>query len=157
MKPDIIYIIAITGNDLHDAKMLFTEYANSLNVDLSFQDFEKELASIDKQYTHPFGGLLLAYNDNAAIACVGIRKINDDTAELKRMYVKPQYRCMGIGNELLHRSLELTQQLGYKKIRLDTLANMHKAQSLYLANGFIAIPPYRFNPLPGTIYMERVL
>ncbi len=157
MTSDIRYKLAETHDDYCNARLLFEEYALSLNVDLSFQDFKQELATIDKQYTSPTGGLLLAYGGNYPIACVGIRKLDEQTAELKRMYVKREFRDRGIGVQLLLRSIALAQQLAYKKIRLDTLANMHKAQKLYLAAGFKEIPSYRFNPIHGTIYLEKEL
>ena len=94
---------------------------------------------------------------NAFVGCSGIRRLDDETAELKRMYVKNEYRGYQIGVALLERSCEIAKQLGYKKLRLDTLATMTRAQQLYTASGFYQIAPYRFNPLPGTIYMEKEL
>jgi putative acetyltransferase len=157
MTSDIIYKIAETNPDFEQGKELFREYAKSLGVDLSFQDFEKELATIDQQYRKPGGGLILSFKDERPVGCVGIRKLDDDTAELKRMYVKVEYRGYNIGIELLKRSVKLASELGYKRIRLDTLKNMTRAQSLYQSFGFYEIPSYRFNPLEGTIYMEKDL
>jgi len=157
MTNDIIYRISETKPDFEQGKELFRDYAKSLGVDLSFQDFEKELKSIDHQYRQPTGGLILAFKEEQVVGCVGVRKLDSDTAELKRMYVKVECRGYNIGVELLRRSLKLGKELGYKKMRLDTLENMTKAQSLYQSFGFYEIPSYRFNPLEGTIYMEKYL
>jgi putative acetyltransferase len=157
MKKVIIYRIANTSQEFESGKKLFEEYTLSLNVDLSFQNFSKELETIQIQYGKPEGALLLACDRNVFVGCSGIRKLDDETAELKRMYVKNEYRGYQIGASLLQRSIELARELGYKRIRLDTLQNMTKAQQLYSAFGFYEIPSYRFNPLPGTVYMERQL
>ena len=157
MKGNISYRLAETGPAFEEAKRLFREYASSLGVDLSFQDFEHELTTIDQQYIRPSGALLLVYDNGNSIGCVGIRKIDLEIAELKRMYVQDGYRGLGIGVELLERALEMARELGYKKIRLDTLQPMEKAQALYRSFGFYEIPSYRFNPLEGAIYMEKQL
>ncbi|MCO5949226.1 GNAT family N-acetyltransferase [Mucilaginibacter flavidus] len=157
MEKQITYRIATTAEEFENGKKLFHEYVISLNVDLSFQNFETELETIDTQYNKPAGALLLAMDGDAFVGCSGIRKLDDETAELKRMYVKNQYRGYQVGVALLQRSCEIAKQLGYKKLRLDTLASMTKAQQLYAASGFYEIEPYRFNPLPGTMYMEKEL
>ena len=153
----INYRIANTNEDFETGKLLFEEYANSLNVDLSFQNFSKELDAVRQQYNEPSGGLLLAFVDDLPVGCAGIRQLDNDTAELKRMYVKDAYRGLKIGVELLRQSIDLAKALGYKKLRLDTLANMTKAQQLYHSFGFYEIDAYRYNPLAGTIYMEKDL
>jgi putative acetyltransferase len=157
MTIDIIYKIADTKSDFEQGKELFSEYANSLGVDLSFQDFENELNTMEEQYVQPDGGLVLAFTREQPIGCAGVRKLDGDAAELKRMYVKEEYRGEHVGVELLKRSLHLAKALGYKKIRLDTLQNMTKAQSLYESFDFYEIPPYRFNPLEATLFMEKIL
>lgn len=153
----ITYQIATTSQDFETGKKLFEEYAASLNVDLSFQNFSKELETISEQYNGPAGALLLARDGETFVGCSGVRRLDEQTAELKRMYVKTEYRGYQVGLNLLERSIELAKKLGYKKIRLDTLENMTKAQQLYRSFGFYEIPSYRFNPLPGTIYMEKDL
>ena len=156
MENSVTYKIATGTADFALSKKLFTEYAVSLEIDLSFQDFENELAGIDRMYVQPEGGLLLACIEQQAIGCAGIRKIDEETAELKRMYVQPSYRNLHIGADLLDRSLQLAKELGYKKIRLDTLEHMTKAKKLYKSFGFYEIPAYRFNPLEGAVYLEKV-
>ena len=153
----INYGFATTAADFEQGKKLFEEYVQSLGIDLSFQDFAKELFTIEEQYNHPSGALLLAYVDTKSIGCAGIRKLDDEVAELKRMYIRGEYRGYGIGVQMLEQSLQKAKELGYKKIRLDTLKTMEKAQALYRSFGFYEIPSYRFNPLEGTVYMEKAL
>lgn len=153
----VTYRIANTNEDFETGKKLFEEYAHFLNVDLSFQNFSKELDTINLQYDKPSGGLVLAFCDDLPAGCAGIRLLDNDTAELKHMYVKDDYRGLKIGVELLQRSIDLAKTLGYQKLRLDTLANMTKAQQLYKSFGFYGIDAYRYNPLEGTIYMEKDL
>jgi putative acetyltransferase len=157
MENQVTYRIASTLQDFDIGKELFEEYARSLKVDLSFQKFSKELDTIDQQYREPVGVLLLAFCGELPAGCAGVRKLHEGTAELKRMYVRDEYRGYKIGVSLLQRAIESAKDLRYKKLRLDTLENMTKAQQLYRSFGFYEIPSYRFNPLAGTIYMERDL
>jgi putative acetyltransferase len=154
---EILYRIAQTPQEFEDGKALFQEYTHSLHLDLSFQDFASELKTINQQYNKPSGALLLAYKENIAVGCAGIRTINADTAELKRMYVRSEYRGHHIGRQLLERSIEIAGKLRYTKIRLDTLPEMTVAQNLYSGLGFYEIPAYRFSPVEGTVYMEKRL
>ncbi len=157
MEQNFIYKTAHSEYEFEQARVLFKEYADALGVDLSFQDFETELGTIHVQYNKPDGGLLLVFANDNPLACAAVRRLDERTAELKRMYVKTGYRGQRIGVELLKRSLNLAKDLGYQKIRLDTLENMSKAQELYMSFGFFNIPPYRYNPIRGTIYMEKTL
>lgn len=136
---------------------MFQQYAASLNIDLGFQEFSEELQAIDKQYNKPTGALLLAYANRMAIACAGFRQIDNETAELKRMFVQPAYRQHQLGKKLLEQILAIAQELRYRRIRLDTLPTMTQAQNLYRAFGFYEIPSYRFNPIEGTVFMEKQL
>ena len=157
MEPTLTYLIAKTEADFETGKTLFQEYAQSLKVDLCFQNFSTELETIAKQYNLPSGGLYLVFYDGLPAGCAGIRKLDDETAELKRMFVKDEYRGHKFGVKLLQLAIDLAKQLGYAKLRLDTLEDMVKAQQLYHSFGFYEIPAYRFNPLGGTIYMEKML
>ncbi len=154
---EIKFIIADTSEDFDDARNLFQQYANSLETDLSFQDFSNELDTIDKQYNKPAGALVLAYANGMAVGCVGIRRFDQDRAELKRMFVLAEYRHLQIGQKLLELALDIARAYNYKFIRLDTLPTMTRAQKLYISFGFYEIPPYRFNPVSGTVYMEKKL
>lgn len=154
---NIVYKTAASEKEFGDGKTLFQLYSNSLEIDLSFQDFANELSMIDQQYHRPTGALLLAYSADVAIGCAGIRALNKNVAELKRMFVLPAFRKFKIGKTLLQLSLNTAKQLGYISIRLDTLPSMKQAQELYRALGFYEIEPYRYNPVEGTVFMEQLL
>lgn len=155
--PDYQIQLAEQKEEFEAGAKLFREYAALLKVDLCFQDFEKELTEIDKQYNLPGGALLLAIVNGQAVGCAGIRRLAPDACELKRMFVKPASRKLGLGVALLQGALEKAKNLGYKLIRLDTLPEMERAQNLYRQFGFYKIAPYRFNPVQGTVYMEKRL
>jgi len=157
VEQTVTYLIAKTDTEFETGKALFQEYAESLNVDLCFQNFSGELETIAQQYNLPAGGLYLSFCDGLPAGCAGVRKLDDETAELKRMFVKDEYRGYKIGVKLLQLAIDLAKQLGYSKLRLDTLEDMVKAQQLYQSFGFYEIPAYRYNPLGGTIYMEKQL
>jgi putative acetyltransferase len=154
---NIVIKIANTSQEFDDGRRLYQQYAKSLYIDLSFQDFHNELKTMEKHYNKPKGALLLAYNDTVAVGCVGIREIDQDTAELKRMFVLTEYRGYKIGMKLLELAIDIANELNYKKIRLDTLPTMKEAQNLYRLFGFYEIPPYRFNPIKETIFLEKKL
>jgi len=148
---------AKTIEDFDQGKELFLEYASTLNIDLSFQDFTEEIESINVQYNFPKGALIIVYENEKPIGCAGIRKIEGNIAELKRMYIKPDFRGKKIGHQLMEMSLKKALDLGYCKIRLDTLPEMKNAQTLYRNYGFYEIEAYRFNPIQGTVFMELIL
>ena len=154
---DILFIIASGEKEFEDAKNLFKQYADSLDIDLSFQDFSNEINTIDKQYNKPSGALLLAYKNGEAVGCAGLRKFDEEQAELKRMFVKTEYRQFKIGKKLLELIINMAKDLHYKSILLDTLPSMAAAQMLYKSFGFYEIPSYRFNPISGTVYMKKEL
>jgi putative acetyltransferase len=149
--------IAQSENDFHQGRELFLEYAGSLGIDLSFQNFSQELSGIEMQYNSPDGALLLVYVNNELAGCVGIRRYATGVSELKRMYVREKFRGLALGKELLEAALRETGKLGYERIRLDTLGTMHAAKKLYEGYGFKQIAPYYENPIPGTVYMEKDL
>ena len=151
------YLSAGTDLEYTHAVLLFKEYAQWLNIDLSFQHFEDELLSLKTMYAAPNGGIVLCQDQDEFIGCVGIRKIDDDIAELKRMFVKPAYHKRGIGKILLEKALELAIVLNYKIIRLDTLNYMTAAIKLYKQHGFYEIPAYYYNPNETAIYFEMKL
>jgi GNAT superfamily N-acetyltransferase len=153
----IIYKEAKTAAEFEEGKALFLEYAHSLNFDLCFQDFDTELESIDSVYNAPSGALFIAYKDGVPIGCTAIRKQDTGIAELKRMYIQPGYRGQKIGYSLLKLNIDKAIELGYTKIRLDTLPHMTKAIALYRNMNFYEIGPYCFNPFKEAIYMEKDL
>lgn len=150
-------IEAITAEDFEKAKALFREYAQWLNIDLCFQEFEKELTILSSMYGRPKGVLFLFLQNYEPVACVGVRQIDENIAELKRMYVRPAYRRVGIAQELLDASLIFAKTAGYTAIRLDTLDTMHSAMGLYEKNGFMKISAYYNNPEKNAVYYEKRL
>lgn len=147
-----------TTKEYEIAKTLFKEYVALLGVDLSFQNFQEELENIAVQYSKPDGVLFIAYqNEQTPVACFGVRKLTTEICELKRMYVRKEARGIGLGSQLLTKSFEVGQELGYQKMRLDTLPTMGAAIKLYTKAGFYEISAYRFNPIIGTKFMEKVL
>ncbi len=152
------FIKANTQKEFELAKSLFIEYASLLEVDLSFQGFNDELNLLQIQYTHPGGALFIALSDQGSpIGCFGIRRIEQHICELKRMYLKESFRGMGIGDQMVRLAINTASDLGYSFIRLDTLPSMKSATHLYIKHGFYEIPPYRFNPVVGTKYLEMKL
>ena len=122
-----------------------------------FSGFSEELESLENQYSNPSGALIIAYSHEGAAACVGLRQLTDEIAELKRMYVRPALRGRKIGLTLMDTILSTAKHLGYKKIRLDTLSTMKEAIQLYKSFGFTNIEAYRHNPLEGALFMEKEL
>lgn len=151
------YHFAVTDTDYTEAAVLFKEYAAWLNIDLGFQHFEEELRELKTIYTKPYGGIILCSNGREYIACAGIRKIYAQNAELKRMFVKPSFRGKGIASTLLKMALQLANDCGYKKVKLDTLNTMLPAMALYKKFGFKEIPAYYHNPNPAAVYFEIIL
>jgi putative acetyltransferase len=146
-----------TPEYLHQIKELFTEYAESLGFDLCFQDFDKELAELPGEYSFPDGCLLLALYETQIAGCVGLRKIAEGVCEMKRLYVRPEFRGKGIGKKLAIEIIEEASKIGYTHMRLDTVPSMKEAIALYRSLGFKEIEPYRYNPMEGAIFMELTL
>ena len=146
-----------TEAEYAEASSLFKEYAEWLNIDLSFQNFKEELLQLKEMYSAPTGGIFLLQQHSEFIGCVAIRKKGDSIAELKRMYIKPTTRKSGGGTLLLEKALADATLLGYKLIRLDTLANMTPAINLYKKHGFYEIAPYYFNPEENAVFFEKEL
>ena len=151
------YISPNTADQFNDAISLFQEYANSLNISLAFQNFDEELNIINSMYGSPTGCLLLVYDNELPIACAAYRKIGEDVCELKRMYIKPDYRRNGVGQEIMNILCMRAKLNGYKLMRLDTLDTMIPAIKLYSNNGFYTIDAYYHNPNEGVVYMEKSL
>ncbi|MBI5402868.1 MAG: GNAT family N-acetyltransferase [Ignavibacteriae bacterium] len=150
----IIYKTAETKKDYEDAKVLFLEFADSLNFNLCFQNFQKEIEDLPAMYSEPGGCLLLSCENEKPFGCVAVRKFEDGICEMKRLYIPESHRGRGIGRELAERIISKAKELGYKKMRLDTLETMKEAISLYKTMGFCEITKYRENPIKEVVYME---
>jgi ribosomal protein S18 acetylase RimI-like enzyme len=147
---------------LFDAtRAIFREYATSLNIDLCFQNFEAELAALPGDYAPPAGALLLATVDGQVAGCGALRALRDvdyaNACEMKRLYVRPAFRGLGLGRLLAQALFDRALQAGYSTLLLDTLDDMEAARELYASLGFEEIPPYYFNPIPGAHYLKAQL
>lgn len=140
--------------DLTHIRALFSEYAESLDFDLCFQDFETELATLPGRYAPPSGELLLAVDGEEVQGCVALRRLDGDICEMKRLWVRPRFRGSGLGRQLAKAIIEEGRRIGYTTMRLDTVASMSSAISLYRSLGFVETPPYTDNPIPGALFME---
>ncbi len=152
-----LYKQAINEQDYEMAGKLFRQYANWLNIDLSFQHFDEELKELKMMYAAPKGCIILFESADSISGCVAIRKIDDRIAELKRMYVTPSLQNKGVGSGLLNEALFFARNAGYKKVRLDTLSHMTSAMNLYKKNGFYEIPAYYNNPESNAVFFEITL
>jgi len=143
---------------IEQARTLFLEYAKSLNFDLCFQNFDKELAGLPGDYAPPGGRLLIAEYDGKLAGCVASHKFADNICEMKRLYLRLAFRGLGLGRKLTERVIEEARAIGYQHMRLDTVEPaMKDAVALYGKLGFKTIAPYRVNPMPGTVYLELEL
>jgi len=151
------YITAKDESDYTAAAELFKEYARWLNIDLSFQHFDEELLSLRSMYSLPAGGIILCKEQEEFVGCVGIRRIDEQNAEMKRMYVMPAFQRKGIASELLRQSVSLARDCGYRFLKLDTLNTMTAAMNLYTSNGFEEVPAYYYNPNETVVYFQKTL
>ena len=136
--------------DVAIVRELFLEYAQSLGVDLAFQDFEREVASLPGDYDP----ILVAHWNSEVAGCVALHGWDRDVCEMKRLYVRPAFRGHAIGRALAERIIVEAREKRFARMRLDTLPIMREAQELYRSLGFLEIPPYRFNPIDGSKFME---
>ncbi|MCM5681686.1 GNAT family N-acetyltransferase [Schlegelella sp. S2-27] len=162
MESPQIRLVSPDSPTLYDAtREIFREYAQSLGVDLGFQDFERELATLPGEYAVPAGRLLLAFVDEELAGCGGFRPIADvdyaNACEMKRLYVRKPFRRFGLGRTIAQQLIDDARRSGYSVMLLDTLDEMEAARTLYTTLGFEEIPPYYYNPLPGAHYLKAVL
>ena len=151
LPPDTLELIEAT-------REIMREYAHSLAIDLSFQDFDAELARLPGEYANPSGHLLLAVVDGAVAGCGAVRALNDvdyaNACEMKRLYVRPAFRRFGLGRVLAQALIDEARRAGYSSMLLDTLDDMETARGLYASLGFEEVPPYYYNPIPGAHYLK---
>ena len=153
-------IPAISPENLAHVQELFREYARIPGVAPCVEDFEREVASLPGLYAPPSGTLLLALEDGsgviprAAVGCVGLRRWDERACEMKRLFVRPEFRDCGAGCALVNEVIKAARSMGYERMLLDTLPTMQKAQELYRSVGFREIPPYPKKPIPGALYFE---
>lgn len=156
-RPAMTLIAAHTDAFLPLVRELFTEYARAIAIDLCFQSFDCELAELPGKYAPPEGRLFLALENESAAGCVALRKIGDGICEIKRLYVRPAFRGRGLGRRLANETIFAAREIGYNRMRLDTLASMTPAIALYESLGFQRIPAYYNNPSDSAVFMELAL
>ncbi len=145
---------ATTPREWDEARRLVREYAASLNVDLSFQNFDHELQHFATEYAPPTGAFILAEDAGRYVACIAVRQFSAGIGEIKRLYVAPAARGLGLGRLLVERIIAVAREIGYGSLLLDTLPFMKEAQALYLALGFKPTAPYRYNPVAGSAFLR---
>jgi GNAT superfamily N-acetyltransferase len=154
----IVNIIpAKTKEDLQVARRLFIEYQNCLEFDLSFQDFEQELTHLPGEYAPPSGCILFAEGEGDIQGCIALRNMDNVTCEMKRLYVRPNFRGLSIGRSLAEAAIDMAKRLDYQFMRLDFISPRPVARSLYDSLGFEEIEPYECIPLDGAVFMELQL
>jgi len=157
-RPSIQLITPNTPGQLAAARLLFTEYAEQLGINLCFQNFEAELAKLPGEYGAPAGALLLAMVDGELAGCCALRPLDSvdypNSAEMKRLFVRKAFRRFGLGRQLAEAVLDAARMAGYHSVLLDTLDDMESARALYAELGFVEIPPYYHNPIAGAHYLK---
>lgn len=158
MTQDVNIVQAESMSQIHDATTIFREYEAWIDLDLCFQGFEAELSALPGKYATPDGRLLLAYVDDRLAGCIAMRKLNDGVCEMKRLFVRDDFRGIKIGISLIERLIAEAREIGYSRMRLDTFPpKMGKAVSLYETHGFVEIPSYYDNPHSEVLFMELTL
>lgn len=157
MSDPITIVSAENQEEAAAARELFLEYATAIGVDLEYQGFTAELAALPSPYMPPDGALLIARINDEMAGCVALRRIDRQTGEMKRLYVKPAFRSWGLGRHLIGEIIQVARRAGYSTLRLDTLPGMAAAQALYRSIGFSEIPAYNRTHLPGTRFYELKL
>ncbi|MBX3656308.1 MAG: GNAT family N-acetyltransferase [Ramlibacter sp.] len=159
--PQIQLVTPMAEADMAATREIFREYAEGLGVDLCFQSFDDELASLPGDYAEPRGSLMLALVENEVAGCCALRPLDSvdypNAAEMKRLYVRKAFRGFGLGRLLAEATLDAARRAGYESVLLDTLDDMEAARALYVDLGFHDIPPYYHNPIPGAHYLKATI
>lgn len=153
--PAIVVRTTRAAADFDALRILFREYAQTLHFSLDFQGFGDELAALSARYAPPLGDAWLADVNGQLAGCVAVRPLDPGICEMKRMFIRPAFRGLKLGRRLAETTLEFARQAGYRAMRLDTVETLTAAMSLYRSLGFVEIPPYYDNPVPGVHYFEK--
>jgi len=158
MTSEPIHIQALEGTQQIDqVRAIFIEYANSLDIDLCFQNFETELANLPGDYAPPRGALFVAWSAHDMVGCCALRPLDSadypNACEMKRLYVRPALRGCGLGRRLAEAVMQAAKQADYAYVLLDTLSEMETARAMYQELGFVEVAPYYFNPIEGAHYL----
>jgi ribosomal protein S18 acetylase RimI-like enzyme len=154
----MISVLPASGDtDTQAVRQLFEQYAASLAIDLGFQNFERELASLPGDYSPPQGALFLVRADGSPVGCVGLRPFSESVGEIKRLHVVPAFRGRGFARSLVSAAIAAARRIGYSALVLDTLASMQPAIALYESFGFERTTAYYANPLPDVLYFRATL
>lgn len=157
-KPSVAFSTPITPFEFDELRAILREYAQSIQVDLCFQNFEDELATLPGEYVEPRGALLMARINGELVGCCALRPLDNvdypNACEMKRLYVRKAYRQLGIGRQLVEAIMDCARQADYDCVLLDTLSDMESARALYQDLNFEEIPPYYHNPIEGAHYLK---
>lgn len=154
---DLRFVQAESPEQIETARALFREYGAALGFSLCFQDFDRELAELPGRYAPPSGRLLLCLVEDRAAGCAALRRSDPEACEMKRLYVRPEFRSRRLGEKLARLVIDEARRGGYRRMRLDTLPSMERAIALYRKLGFKTIEPYRDNPVAGALFLELAL
>jgi len=158
MRPDSVVLAPVDTPELSAvARDLFREYALAIGTDLEYQGFASELAALPAPYVSPHGALFIAYVDGEVAGCAALRPLGNGAGEMKRLYVRPRYRKLGLGNQLIEAIIGVARRASLQILRLDTLPSMTRAQALYRKLGFVETPPYHDKYLAGTRFFALEL
>jgi putative acetyltransferase len=149
--------VKYTLEELEEVRNIFIEYSEFLQVDLCFQNFEKELQTLHKVYSPPQGCIILAKQNDVTVGCIALKQIDEGVCEMKRLYVRPVARGKGLGRKLVEELISFARKSSYANMKLDTVSKLKEAISLYRSFGFVETSPYVYNPLSDVLYFELQL
>jgi putative acetyltransferase len=152
-----LHYVKYTLEEMEEVREIFIEYADFLQVDLCFQDFEKELQTLHEVYFPPTGCIILAKEDKQVMGCIALKPIAERVCEMKRLYVRPEARGKKLGKQLVEELIDFAKIAGYKTMKLDTISSLKEAIKLYISKGFVKTEPYVYNPLSDVLYFELTL
>jgi ribosomal protein S18 acetylase RimI-like enzyme len=157
VENNILYKKLETEDEINRSKIIIKKYVKWLNLDLSFQDIDKELNDFPGKYMEPNGTFIIAKDKDNVIGCVGLKKWDEEICEMKRLFVNDKYKGKGIGKKLVEIIIEEAKKEKYTIMRLDTFKTMESALKIYYKNNFYKIEPYYNNPYNGVVYLEKIL